>query len=382
MNKWQAMRTISDTKVAITLCEKTDEGCISYTSPHSSSLCSVRIFGGMTDEVTIDGGVGIIRGDECVIKLRIHGETYLDGYEFERILKERNSPCYGGQYDDEHFIYVAKANNGYTLLDRTDMYMPNGNLSVVGDALLFAPITSGSKATGMQIKAINGNRAISFLGTEGAVEFQGNNGNASYNYALIHRPLASEFSYAIRYDTMRILQNGNMTSEPYSGYIKEVTISSPLYKMSSSFYGELYDEYDVLSGVIKRRVQCYEIKEEDIESAYYMDYPVYMVKLPSMAKTDFGVINGALYESEYFLESPGSMLLDMDGETLYLNLADDCASESEVMDYLSGYELFMYALYEEMIENVEIPELSTEAGTVAIEVCSTTPAPINITYIA
>lgn len=380
MNKRQAMRTFADSGGLGVPYNIEGVGSISYTTAFANSIKALRIEGDMNYMNGVNSPVGIATDDGAIIKLRIHGETALDGHELERIMKERGSPCYGGVVDDEHFLYIARDDASYTLIDRTDMYIPNNTISIIGEAILYNPLPEGKTATGMQIIAGGGGWAISFSGTEGAVSFSGHNGNNRYNYALMHKAVESEFSYAIAYNSLRIVQNGNVTEAPYNGYICEIKVSAPLYRIYGA-ESEVYDELDVISGVLTRRVAVVSVGECKIIEAYYMGIPCFILTVPSPVKDHDRISCDMLYESDdsCFFDCVDSFMR-IDNQSVYLNLGEDVTTVEEARAHLGENSIITYPRADEIIEEVTPETINTDSGNVVIEVCSVAPAKIYATY--
>ncbi len=362
--------------------EAQGNGAISYDTRSDASLASLVVSGCTDSGSDYITPVGIKTEDGYKIKVRIHGGRLIDGYELERIMVERGSPCYGGKVDDEHFLYIAKSDGEYTVFDRSDIFIPDATLTVEGEAVLYNAREDGKTATGMQVVSVSGRRAVAFLSTEaGETDFRLATGYIYGVKGIMHIPVEEEFSYAIRYDSFNIYINGEGSEEPYCGYTAEIMLDDALYSVNVRG-NTVRDELDLISGRLVRRVCRVDLSLCEITEAYYGYEPCFMITLPVSASSECSVMSNKLYYSESygFVDTPDSVTLGANNKQLYMNLGEDITTVAEAREYLGDNAWLVYPRESASEEYVSPIEDSTIAGKVCIEVCSPTAPEIYALY--
>lgn len=358
--------------------ETIGRGYVRYEASEDYSISALAITG--TSEGASCRGVGIKTEDGCKIKLRIHGERMLDGYELERILKERGSPAYGGKIDEDSFRFVVKSDSGHTIIDRTDMFIPSGDITLFAEAYLDAPLPEGKLASGILLSTAEGERAVVFDGEEGSVFLEGSTGSVNAVYGIKTAPLEEERSYAIRYDSLDLLIDGGGSEEAYDGYVEEIVLSDGLYCITNMNMGVVYDYMDLIDGSLTRKCAAVRLGELELSEIYIDSVPCFMAELSTIANTSSGAEGSDIhyYENYDFLDTPESFTLSEDGTRIYIYLGEG-VNLSSAKDRLAD-TVVVYVRSEEVTEYFEPIEDRTIGGTVVIEVCSEVPADIYVIH--
>ncbi len=358
------------------------EASVTYTTTYKNNIAALRICGMEAYDFTLHKRMGTgVRGDDgsVCIAVRVHDACYLDGYEFARALKEKNSPVYQGEYDSEHFLYRA-----------TDE-----DVELFGD-LDFSPGTNGFYLT-MEADVPEGKEDITSFGIqmissfkseeEATREVTGSGPSVFKAYMQrftvlkkIRQEAQSEnFDIPIKYDSFK-LYSGGVVPGNYNGFTKVFDIKRALYYAYLGG-GAVYDEIELVEGKITRRIGFYTIDETTpINEASYDGVPVFAIPLPSDMKIPY-MDSDSYYEVDEpydLIEETYSFYIPQNDGNMYVFINEDITTVEEARKKLLG-QVFYYQT-EDRFEETEKLEPKIDAGVVVVEACTNLYAPLEVDY--
>lgn len=325
-------------------------------------------------------GVGYRRSDGGYsLNLRIHGTSFLDGFELVRLMLECGSPAYGGKQGFEHFIYAADADSSYTVVTSDHMMLP---LEPCAIKMVAKPSesVSGMLIPGLQYESTSGVRvAVSgTAGSNGKVTLSGTTPADNIFHRLVHIPVQNDMQLPIAYDSVKLTEGSYSTEDLYDGQAISYNLGDcPLL---CDYNAEVYDQIDCINGMLIRRFGGMSLKAEDITEAVYMGKPCFHIMLPEVAAD--GRASVGVYKTlgnDYFLEVGESVVLSPTRDSLYIRLLEDTTLEQARAE-LDG-ALVSYMLERSKVTDTGVridPRLYGQLHY--IEVCSTIDTEIKISY--
>ncbi len=357
-----------------------------YTSDMENSLLSFRIGGnfGDTDNGFGGKGVGTLSPDGKVrLSVRVHGENWCGAEELIRLMKKNNCPCYGGEYDDEHFIYICRADKEHLIAGKEDMRLKNAIYTLSFTGLITEDMGDGAVVPGIHFLYV-GNVASAISSATGAVgeqSFTGKNKVGNIPHGFIHKPVEAEFQLPIRYDSVR-LYTGSTDPGEYVGTACEFVLDDYLYAMSSE-NGEEIDVLDAVTGTVKRVVKSFTIDEKtEISNAIYEGYPCMSIPLPEIARVASiyceRLMNRISAEDLLYDEVTG-YIVPPSRDRIYFRLSENSRDPDEALLELCG-AVILYPIEEQTIQLETALDVRTPAGKVIIEVADNLECSIDATY--
>lgn len=358
---------------------------LEYTSEREDNLKRLYVSGKTNSSRAIMSGVGYKKSGGYALNIRIHGENYMDGRELARIMQELGSPCYGGEYDAEHFLYLAESSGASPLVDSNHANLRSGIFTLEAEAILLESVGVGEVATGIHFMHTSGARSAVTMssGEPGEVTLSGSSISGGAVTGISHYATATPFRMALRYDTMKLYRTTRPT-EGYRGTTIRVQMQEPLYHAYTKTGGLISDSLEVMSGVIQRRIKCQRLGELEIRSAVYEGIPCLMAELPIRASEGAAVLSGSFSYTEDIsdLASPGQIFLSPGGDAIYFSPeAEYSTPEAAKAHFLDTGANIAYPRRESLLEKCGAADYRAPRGKSIIEVCSNLSATIEIDYI-
>ena len=324
-------------------------------------------------------GAGEQTDSGTVLRMRMHGESWLDGYELVRIMKELGCTCYGGEYDDDHFIispYLGECDitSPYHLRTRSRIYHFYAKTLVTND------LGESERAPGIDFKH-NKSLSISIPLACGSIGTQELSGKSYYTqlWGLHAKPVQDNFDLIIPYDSVTMVEGSYSSVIPYDGYTICFPLNRPLYKMNNE---SACDSLDVLSGIVTREVGIFEFDEDTVINAgEYEGYACYYVTLPERAS------GGSRIHSNFFLsnttiEENKAMVISADGCKAFFNIQDADSVESAGTMLAEKKYNFLYELATSYTEATGVKLKNTErTGLHYLEACTSGTPYILVEYV-
>lgn len=385
---WNKIRLLtSDSDTAVTKeYFLSDMGVASFTAPDSGAvLKSVKIYGAPEDIYEQeDGGLGYTADDGSThLTVRVHGKNFMDGYELARLMKQCGSPAYGGEYDDEHFIYLTSAEE-CQMVSVNNLFIPPKIHTFAASFLLDEDIRNGGKLTPGIYFELHGRQAMpAVAATSGVGEVEASM-NTPFGYlfkGISHKPLGINKALPIRYDSVCLTLGTKASYEPYDGESVDFNIGTPLY---SNFYGDLCDELDCVSGILTRNIIAINIDESVVlTEVNYEGYPCLSMPLPERA----GAFDASMDEFGWassiddFEFGDWLIFIGPDMEHLYIYFMDGLSPE-EAKSIIVGRRLTYTRAVPEVIDLGQKIQAKLGGGLRYVEVCSMQRPTVEIQYLA
>lgn len=333
--------------------------------PYISSTPAV----GYTDT---DGGATLV--------VRMTGERMLDGKEFVRLMKQIDSPAYGGEYDDEHFLYISNTKN-CNVVSPNHFSMPSTPNTFKMTATLAEDINSGGALVpGLQFKykAGSANSIRAARSGVGEVVMSGTSYSGNVFAGFIHKATAKYMELPIRYDSLSLFAGSAEPSEPYWGRTVAFRLDMPL---MSNANAAVFDELECISGVLTRRVGKDIIDESyEITDAVYCGLPCQRILLKHPVGEAMVAV-GDYWESseDDFWEFGDCIILPPERNCIYIRFSDDPDLEG-AMEYILGEELLYELAEHETIQLQQKLDPTLASGANIICVCSEHSPEFYTTY--
>ncbi len=363
-----------------------DIGVVSFTAPESGAvLKSVKIYGALEGIYEgPEGGVGYTADDGSThITVRVHGKNFMDGYELVRLMKQCGSPAYGGEYDDEHFLYLTSA-EACQMASPDNIFIPPKIHTFTASLLLDEDIKNGGKLTPGIYFELHGRSAMAAsAATSGVGEVEVTLATP-FGYlfkGITHKPLGINKALPVRYDSVSLTLGTKASYEPYDGESVDFNIGTPLY---CDYYGELCDELDCVSGILTRNIIAVVIDESVVLTEVdYEGYPCLSMPLPVRA----GAFDASMDEfgwassTEDFEFGDWLIFIGPDMEHLYIYFMDGLSPE-EAKSIIVGRKLTYTRAVPEVIELGQKIKPKLGGGLRYVEVCSMLRPTVEIKYLA
>ncbi len=355
---------------------------VKYNNTRTDSIVGLRIYGDFVYNSALRMRMGVgVRGDDGSVRVavRVHNECCLDGYEFVRVLKEKNSPLYQGEYDSDHFLYRVTEED-------TELFGPlDFSPGILGYKLTLEADVPEEKADittfGLQFISNYGSKHAATRSVTGA-------GPSTFSVTMSqgtlfkHMQQAAQteaFDIPIRYDSFK-LYNGSVVPERYKGYTKVFDIKEPL-QYAYIDGRDTFDELDLISGKLTRRIARFIIDETtQINEASYDGVCVFAIPLPSDIKyfsMDSDVYSSVGDPYDLVEEKESFYIPDNDGN-MYVFINENVVSVDEARKKLLG--VVFYYQTEDRIEKIEKLEPKCDVGVVVVEACTNTSVKIEVDY--
>ncbi len=344
---------------------------ISYDTDYPLEISTFLLCGAAVEEKPMSGryhSPGFLEDGSYKINMRVRGKTILDGREFERILKERDSPIYGGTVGEDSFVINIKSDKEYPLITTEDIKFPNGSFVFSADCMLDEP--QDNLSAGIQAKYMSNGSLTAKLEHGDIYE---NSFKLQYMfsnkiYGLYSKPSAEDFSYVVPYDSMR-LYKGTRNDEPYIGYTIKLDVGEGLYRLPGN---GISDTYDLVAGILTRKVAKVSFSSLDIREAKYEGVSCFTAELPIKAKAGCDIYNDNFYTRNHTLyeDDSCSMFLDPTGERIFF-IRDVGDTLEDIKAYFAENDSdIFYERNVHIIENKTAPQIKPPSGKFTIEVCS------------
>ena len=383
MNKARLLPFLSRTTYRSRLY-KTAEGigAIKYKNTRKHTFTGIKLYGDYVYSSALRRRVGIgVRGDDGSVRvaIRVHSDCYLDGYEFVRILKEKGSPAYQGEYDSEHFLYRVTEETTQ-LLGELD-FAPG----VLGYTLTFEAIVPETKADiedfGLQFVSDYGSKYVAKRNNTGAgpSTFTVKIGAGIAFNKMQQAGQGEAFDIPIRYDSFKFY-TGSVVPGRYKGVTRVIDIKEPLHYAYLAGK-EVCDELDVIKGKITRKISKFIIDESTpINKASYDEIPVFAIPVPSDIKYP-SMDCDTYYElnDPYDMpDEPDSFYIPEGDGNMYVFIDEDTLTVDEARKRLIGHTFYYQG--DDRIEQIEKLYLSVDGGVVVVEACANERPEMEVNY--
>lgn len=363
--------------------EDYDTGSLRIDTGAGGELISLNILGtfdpnsntstpsvGYTDE---EGGT--------TLEVRMTGERMLDGEEFVSLMKRINSPAYGGEYDDEHFIYIANNRNGCNVVSPNHFSMPTTPNTFRMTATLNEDICSGGALVpGLHFKYRAGSTSSIRAASSGVgdVTMSGTSYSGNIFSGFIHKATSKYMELPIRYDSVTMFAGKVEPSAPYWCQKAAFRLGSPL---MSSIDGTVYDELECISGILTRRIGTDIIDDSyEISDAIYCGIPCQRISLKGPIGESRAMIGDYVEDNiDCFAEFGDCLVLPPERDCIYIRVSDEPDLESAI-DYILGSRLVYELAKHEEIQLEQRLEPRLASGANIICVCTEHSAEIYTTY--
>lgn len=320
----------------------------------------------------------------CVLNIRVHSTNWMDGREMVRQMVLANSPCYGGEYDSEHFIYICKSDGTYPVTSAKYMRPGNDVFTLSAQVLVLEDRGETAFSSGIHFDhyTYSGSPAKVSSGTVGEQTLSGKSLSMGRTMGLVHKPVAEEFNLPIKYDSVKLLKTGTSTDDGYIGYTSSIEIGEPLRKIPCSYRDDICDELDAVNGTLTRRV--YEMKIDEsttIGESEYSGSPCFYIQLPFTVRSCVAYcIRLVCYEnSSEMLGGYASMFVAPTRNQIYFRVDDETTLE-EAKEMLMG-ESILLPLGSEVTTTIDTTLDNLQpAGEVWVEVCSRANPELTLKY--
>lgn len=362
--------------------EARGNGVVQITSTAENPMREVIIEGGdltLYHEYVIPG-IGEVGDSGTLVRVRVHGEAWIDGTELARIMRATKCASYVGEYDSKHFIIRPSLGPSY-LTTPYHMKTRSAVYSFYAQALISEDIGEASRASGLYFEYINNTTSAVKLAS-GSVGTQKLSCTSSMNtiYGIVARPVADNFDLVIPYDSVFMREGKDNTPLPYDGYTLTFPLERPLFALNTSGKS---DKLSALDGTVQREVGVFTIDSDtNIQEGYYEGRYCYYVDLKSKGVPG-SAVSSAYFNVDATFGEPRSIAMSADGDKL-LFFAEEEISFSEFKSLLIENRVnIIYPLAEPYIENIGVTLPKTMSpGTHYIEVCSIDNAPITVKYVS
>lgn len=331
------------------------------------------------DDDNVILGAGEETDSGAVLRVRMHGECWLDGYELVRIMKELGCACYGGEYDDDHFIispYLGECDitSPYHLRTRGKIYHFYAKTLVTND------LGEAERASGIYFKHSE-SYSLSIPLACGSIGIQELSGKSSYMQllGLCAKPVEDNFDLIIPYDSVTMTEGTSSSVIPYDGYTICFPMKRPLYKMNNE---SACDSLDLLSGIVTREIGIFEFDEDTVINAgEYEGYACYYVTLPESASGGSRIYSNFFFASTS-IEEDKAMVISADGRKAFFNIQDADSTESAGAMLAEKKNSFLYKLATSYTEATGVKLKNTErAGVHYLEACTSGTPNISVEYV-
>lgn len=325
--------------------------------------------------------VGYTETDGSVrLNVRVNGERFLDGEEFVRLMIAGGCEVYGGEYDSEHFLYLA-SDKDCEVISPNHLMLPSDILAFSMTATLDEDVANGgSLVPGLHFKDSIGTYTAIWATKSGVgeVKMSGLNATGGDFSGFVHRAVEAPMSLPIRYDSVSLSVGTYASMEPYSGESLSFEIGAPL--RTISYYGD-HDELECVSGTLTRRVGWHDLTgEEELTAVNYSGTACFMLMLPEKMKDSRLITNNFEVVGAFSSDAENNEILVAPTlDRLYLRFPDTPALD-DARSRLAGTYL-AYALAEERVIQLAT-KMSAElgGGTQYICVCSESYNTVDVSY--
>lgn len=382
MNKRNALCHLAHTQIAeAKIGTLTSSGSVNYTTDKKNSIILVKIPGAEVRSGSKGrAGVGVVGEDGKVrIGARVHGECFLDGYEFARVLKEKGSPCYGGEYDSEHFIYRVP-DTQVELFSDLDFSPGAISFNLTFDAIV---PEDKSDITTLEMYLVSDSlpKYAAKRKTTGA-------GVSTFINAfpksitlkkIIQAATDDPFDLPIKYSSFKLYSGSTVPGE-YQGFTQLFDIGTPLYSAYLG-YRYVYDEAELVNGRITRRIALFRIDADtEINRCDYSGFRVYAIPLPSDISEPY--MDSDYYTQCYDVYEAAEgwktfFIPDGDGK-MYVYFDEEISTDEEAKETLIG-QVFYYPV-KEWIQEIDKLKSEIKSGYVSIEACTNTVSRLEVDY--
>ena len=384
---WNKIRIIADCdRSAMAEHSVSNYGVVSFGVPDGGAkVKSITVYGERDDSLPMkNAGIGYNdENGQTHLFVRAHGANIMDGHELVRLMIASDSPAYGGEYDDEHFLYNCSAPECTVVSGRHFALFPQAHTFKMTADLEEDVVNGGKLSPGLYFKLPPRSPvAISAASSGvGAVEMTAKTPFGYLVTDMIHKPTGITAQIPIRYDSVRLYVGAAVGNDPYVGESVDFHLGTPLY---ADYYDDIYDELECISGTVTRNIMAWDIEDDvTVTKVYYEGYPCFSVPLPTRAGGDFAEMDEFTYSSDssdFELECT-LCFVGPDREHAYFYLVDDISAE-EAREYIVGNRLLYLRSEPEIIKLDSTISAAVTGGEFYVEVCDAKRPTVDLIYIA
>lgn len=361
----------------------TADNAATYKTTFNNSLLSVRVYGNTTYDLQTGEriSVGVIGNDgNTRIGIRVHNECYLDGYELARVLREKGSVNYAGEYDSEHFLYRVTSEQT-ELLGDLDFTPGDPSLKLTFDAIIPEALADAT-SFGMYLKSSNnGKYSVARKTTGSGIS----NFSASIQKYLHLKKIcqaagSATYDIPIKYSSLKLYTGSTVPESNYIGFTQVFDIGAPL--LSSYFDGvQLRDVADLTAGTVTHKIGVFSIDENtQINKSAYAGVLTFAIPLPSdIIGTGLDCDYLTSTANPYDMIDTGDCFYVPEGDgNFYVYLNEEITEVVEAREYLVGM-IFYYHMIEQT-RQIEKLQGEIPVGTVVVEACTNIETQVEIDY--
>ncbi len=318
-----------------------------------------------------------------LLNVRVHGKCWLDGRELARLMQSADSECYGGEYDDGHFLYLVKNGAKLPVTSERDMVFLDDIYSLSANVIFTEDRGSSNVTAGLAIMHQDGStiHLKSASGAAGEQTLVGSSVIGKRPAALVNTYGLAEFELPISYDGTVMTLSGEECDEGYIGYTSTLLLDEPLRGMYSVYGDSIYcDSLDALSGELVRNVFEIKVRPEDLTKTFYGVCECFSIPIPQVPLNDTCISNvmTRVYDAHelfgYYVYCVSPTL-----DRIYISFGEDNDIESAKETVRSLDISFIMPLATPIHECIESRlENSQPAGQVYVEVCTPADAQVKV----
>ena len=306
------------------------------------------------------------------LDVRITGRRFFDGREFERMMIATGTPIYGGQVDDEHFLYLASDEISCDVISSDHIVLPHTVKTFTMTATLEEDINSGAPILpGLHfVYTANASTAVKSTSSGvGEVEITGKTYGSYIVECLYHKATAKYMELPIRYDSVNMCEGSTVTDDEYVG--KTTVFDLGDVGLLSNWDNSVYDELECVSGTLTRRIGTLTIDESyEISEVIYAGVRCQMIKLKETIGSGTASLDWYVTDTpDMFAEFGDSIIVSPTRDAIYVHFSDEPDLEG-AKEYIIGARL-VYPLKTEVVTKLEqTVDAQLPTGITYVGVCS------------